>query len=83
MTDTSDLVRRLREQKDWLWSYDSVGRGYKHKFPTKLEIEAADRLEALEAQNKRLREALEEIADGFSDPDIRDIARAALKETEG
>ncbi len=87
MTDTSELVRRLR-----FW----MPIGSKN-----LEAdlaEAADRLEALEAQNKRLRGALEglipvtEEALGRLDghdarlvggEDELKAARAALKEGEG
>ncbi len=65
MTDTSELVRRLR-----FW----MPTGSKH-----LEedlAEAADRIEALEAQNKRLREALEPFAA------LADEIEAAAKKCE-
>jgi hypothetical protein len=77
MTDTSELVRRLR-------------RGVVECDDADL-IDASNRLEALESENKRLRAALAEIAslhtnvDGGADtcaPCFK-IARAALKETEG
>ena len=44
-----------------------------------------DRFEALEAENKRLREALEAVLNAWNsqDPDaMRDIARAALSQEE-
>ena len=78
--DDKALVKGLREEADE-WdepkSEDEVDmRGMLHR--------AADRIEALSAENERLREALEIIAtDGLHTPSKNvSLARAALGETK-
>lgn len=87
-TDTSrsgDLVASLRALSAWL-----IAKNLDLKLPDEIgdPDDAADRIEALEAENERLREALEQIASGAwvicrDDPlDVRTIARAALGEKQ-
>jgi len=80
---SSDLVERLRGdwpeilvEKHWMMDSDAID---------KQREEAADRIEALTAENERLREALERIAEE-TDHDcetmwITDMVRAALADT--
>ncbi len=81
MTDTSEIVRRLRDmikfspESTTITKIVPAGRD--------AVTEAADRLEALETENKRLREALEWYATCARwrnlELDNGDRARAALK----
>jgi hypothetical protein len=77
MTDPSEIVKSLRT-----FSYVSSPR-FADEFirltPRAVLWEAASLIEAQQEEITRFREALEQIADGFSDPDIRDIARSALE----
>ena len=92
-TDTSrsgDLVERLRERTCVVFNSPGV-------HPDTECLEAADRIEALEAENARLREAvgiledgLQEVGDDYPGSSCQEWcqhqikqARAALKEIEG
>jgi hypothetical protein len=85
---TDDLVQRLREVgRDGTWK--------SRRNPTAAHpmcIKAADRIEALEAENERLREALAHIAfsgadgpygefgEALNEHQMRRVAKAALQE---
>ncbi len=82
MTDTSELVRRLRKVAVAAERPDGTDCPLSEQLK-----EVSDRLEALEAQNERLREAIKpfstlDIDIGDEWFDLCQAARAALKEGE-
>ena len=77
---SDDLVQRLRA--DVFYGDARLANMDKHN---PLHMEAADRIEALEAENERLREALKRIqhfspAHMWRAPAIKEIASGALRE---
>ena len=84
--DDNELMDRLRWVSEWYFVDPVDGKAYASDDP----LDAADRIEALSAENERLRDALEKIArlrtDLSGDFSLgskqSDIARAALGETK-
>ena len=79
--DDKALVERLCDE-DSYYSLQEKHWCIDHVELESLRLAAAHRIEALSAENERLREALEGIANESSDTWAKRDARAALGETE-